>query len=84
MSRIGKQPVVVPSGVTVTVNKDNQLIVKGPKGELKQEVSPITLIRKVTFGCQIRGLLAVVWLIVEISLLPTRVTLRSIKQNTTA
>jgi large subunit ribosomal protein L6 len=38
MSRIGKQPVVVPSGVTVTVNKDNQLIVKGPKGELKQEV----------------------------------------------
>ena len=38
MSRIGKQPVVVPSGVTVTVNKDNQLIVKGPKGELKQSV----------------------------------------------
>src|ERR1044072_1277568 len=38
MSRIGKQPVVVPSGVTVTVGKDNQLIVKGPKGELKQTV----------------------------------------------
>ena len=38
MSRIGKQPVVVPSGVTVTVSKDNQLIVKGPKGELKQTV----------------------------------------------
>jgi large subunit ribosomal protein L6 len=38
MSRIGKQPVVVPAGVTVTVNKDNQLTVKGPKGELKQEV----------------------------------------------
>jgi len=38
MSRIGKQPVVVPSGVTVTVNKDNQLTVKGPKGELKQTV----------------------------------------------
>jgi len=38
MSRIGKQPVVVPSGVTVTVNKDNQLTVKGPKGELKQSV----------------------------------------------
>lgn len=38
MSRIGKQPVVVPSGVTVTVGKDNQLIVKGPKGELKQSV----------------------------------------------
>jgi large subunit ribosomal protein L6 len=28
----------VPSGVTVTVSKDNQLIVKGPKGELKQSV----------------------------------------------
>jgi large subunit ribosomal protein L6 len=38
MSRIGKQPVVVPSGVTVTVSKDNQLVVKGPKGELKQSV----------------------------------------------
>ena len=38
MSRIGKQPVVVPSGVTVTLAKDNQLIVKGPKGELKQSV----------------------------------------------
>jgi len=38
MSRIGKQPVVVPSGVTVTVSKDNQLVVKGPKGELKQPV----------------------------------------------
>jgi large subunit ribosomal protein L6 len=38
MSRIGKQPVVVPSGVTVTVSKDNLLTVKGPKGELKQEI----------------------------------------------
>lgn len=38
MSRIGKQPVVVPSGVTVTVSNDNQLTVKGPKGELKQSV----------------------------------------------
>lgn len=38
MSRIGKQPVVVPSGVTVAVTKDNVLTVKGPKGELKQEI----------------------------------------------
>jgi large subunit ribosomal protein L6 len=38
MSRIGKQPVVVPSGVTVAVSKDNMLSVKGPKGELKQEI----------------------------------------------
>ena len=38
MSRIGKQPVNVPSGVVVTVGKDNIVTVKGPKGELKQAV----------------------------------------------
>ncbi len=38
MSRIGKQPVVVPSGVTVALSKDNLLTVKGPKGELKQDI----------------------------------------------
>jgi large subunit ribosomal protein L6 len=38
MSRIGKQPVTVPSGVTVTVGNDNVITVKGPKGELKQHI----------------------------------------------
>jgi large subunit ribosomal protein L6 len=38
MSRIGKQPVIVPKGVTVTVNNDNVMTVKGPKGELKQTI----------------------------------------------
>ena len=38
MSRIGKQPVTVPGGVTVTVGNDNVITVKGPKGELKQAV----------------------------------------------
>ncbi len=38
MSRIGKQPVVAPSGVTISVSKDNVVTVKGPKGELKQEI----------------------------------------------
>jgi large subunit ribosomal protein L6 len=38
MSRIGKAPVVVPSGVTVSVDSANVLTVKGPKGELKQEI----------------------------------------------
>ena len=38
MSRIGKQPVVLPSGVSVTVSGDNLLAIKGPKGELKQAV----------------------------------------------
>ncbi|MDF2384016.1 50S ribosomal protein L6 [Nostoc ellipsosporum NOK] len=38
MSRIGKQPVIVPAGVTVTVGKDNVITVKGPKGELKESI----------------------------------------------
>lgn len=38
MSRIGKQPVNVPTGVVVTVGNDNIVSVKGPKGELKQMV----------------------------------------------
>lgn len=38
MSRIGKKPVSVPSGVTVTVSGDNKVIVKGPKGQLEQNI----------------------------------------------
>jgi large subunit ribosomal protein L6 len=38
MSRIGKQPIVVPQGVTITVGKDNVVTVKGPKGELTETV----------------------------------------------
>lgn len=38
MSRIGKKPVKVPSGVTITVAADNTITVKGPKGELKQSI----------------------------------------------
>ena len=38
MSRIGKKPIVVPNGVIVTVSPDNVVTVKGPKGELKQEI----------------------------------------------
>jgi len=38
MSRIGKKPVTVPNGVTVTVSSDNIVTVKGPKGELKQTI----------------------------------------------
>ena len=39
MSRIGKAPIEIPAGVTVQV-KDNVVTVKGPKGELSQEVNP--------------------------------------------
>jgi len=40
MSRIGNLPVAIPSGVTVTVDKNNLVVVKGPKGELEQQVNP--------------------------------------------
>jgi len=40
MSRIGNIPVSIPDGVTVTVSKDNEVMVKGPKGELNQFVHP--------------------------------------------
>jgi large subunit ribosomal protein L6 len=38
MSRIGKKPVTIPAGVTVTVTPDNNIVVKGPKGQLEQSV----------------------------------------------
>lgn len=38
MSRIGKLPVRIPQGVTVAVSPENVVTVKGPKGELVQEV----------------------------------------------
>ncbi len=41
MSRIGKLPINIPAGVTVTVNNDNVVTVKGPKGELVQQVDPL-------------------------------------------
>ena len=40
MSRIGKLPIQIPTGVTVTV-KDDVVTVKGPKGELSQAVNPV-------------------------------------------
>ena len=39
MSRIGKLPINIPAGVTVSF-KDNVVSVKGPKGELSQKVDP--------------------------------------------
>lgn len=38
MSRIGKAPISIPSGVTVTVDKSNVVTVKGSKGELSQKI----------------------------------------------
>ena len=39
MSRIGRLPIPVPAGVTVTIDDDNTVTVKGPKGELSQKVN---------------------------------------------
>ena len=39
MSRIGRLPITVPAGVTVTVSEDNLVTVKGPKGTLTQKVA---------------------------------------------
>lgn len=39
MSRIGKKPVVLPAGVEVKVGENNLITVKGPKGELTQQIS---------------------------------------------
>jgi len=44
MSRIGKAPIAIPAGVTVSVSEQNVVTVKGPKGELTQLVdSDITI-----------------------------------------
>ena len=40
MSRIGRQPVVIPAGVTVTVADGNVVTVKGPKGTLERALAP--------------------------------------------
>ena len=43
MSRIGKLPINIPAGVTVTL-KDNVVSVKGPKGEMSQAVNPSIIV----------------------------------------
>ncbi len=40
MSRIGRMPITVPAGVTVTLGDENKLTVKGPLGTLEQSFSP--------------------------------------------
>ena len=39
MSRIGRMPITVPQGVSVEF-KENEIIVKGPKGELSRRINP--------------------------------------------
>lgn len=40
MSRIGKAPIALPQGVDINISKGNFVTVKGPKGELQQQVDP--------------------------------------------
>ena len=46
MSRIGKLPITVPAGVTVTVDENNLVTVKGPKGTLSQQVNPVITVNQ--------------------------------------
>lgn len=39
MSRIGKRPVTIPAGVEIKVSDSNLVTVKGPKGELQEQIS---------------------------------------------
>ncbi len=45
MSRIGRNPVIIPEGVNIEVGTNN-VLVKGPKGEIKQEFKDIVIISK--------------------------------------
>ena len=45
MSRIGRMPVAIPAGVTVTIAENNNVTVKGPKG---------TLVRNLPVGMEIK------------------------------
>ena len=40
MSRIGRMPIAIPAGVTVTVAENNKVTVKGPKGTLERVLAP--------------------------------------------
>ena len=46
MSRIGRMPITVPAGVTVTITEDNFVTVKGPKGELKKQLHGDMIIKQ--------------------------------------
>lgn len=40
MSRIGKLPITVPAGVEIKISDTNMVTVKGPKGQLQEQISP--------------------------------------------
>ena len=46
MSRIGRAPITVPAGVEVTVGENNHITVKGPKGTLTSQLSPLMTLKQ--------------------------------------
>lgn len=44
MSRIGKRPIPIPKGVDITLGESNHITVKGPKGQLAQQLHPAMII----------------------------------------
>ena len=46
MSRIGRMPIAIPAGVTVDIAENNQVTVKGPKGELVRALPVEMIIKK--------------------------------------
>jgi large subunit ribosomal protein L6 len=52
MSRIGRAPIPVPAGVTVTI-RDNHIAVKGPKGQLSRQLPPDMTIAEVDGELQV-------------------------------
>ncbi len=47
MSRIGKMPITIPAGVSIDISDENVVTVKGPKGELKEQIS-----KEITVGIE--------------------------------
>jgi large subunit ribosomal protein L6 len=59
MSRIGKKPVSVPAGVTVERTASREVVVKGPKGELRLKLRPEVDVTVESSTVQIQQLAAV-------------------------
>ncbi len=45
MSRIGRSPIAIPAGVTVSLGNENEVSVKGPKGSLTSKLHPDMIIK---------------------------------------
>ncbi len=46
MSRIGRMPITLPAGVEVKIGEGNHVTVKGPKGTLERDLSPIVILKQ--------------------------------------